>query len=498
MVKRDAKKASLFFCNGGMKFNKIEYFCPMSKNRRENKIFENLTIIGAAAKGKAVAKAPDGRVVFITNAVPGDVVDVQTTKKRKAYYEARILKIHRESPDRVSAPCNHYGYCGGCKWQNMEYSAQLRYKQQEVVDHLERIAKVDIPECSPIIGADAQLFYRNKMEFSFSNTRWLTPEEIASPDQVEQRNGLGFHISGAWDKILDIDKCYLQQDPSNAIRLFVKKIALEHKMPFYSPREQKGFLRSMMIRIASTGDIMVVIQFFKEDKALRTLLLDSVLKTFPQITSLQYIINSKPNDSIYDQQVICYYGNDFILEQMNHLKFKVSAKSFYQTNSLQAQRLYEVVRDFANLTGNEVVYDLYTGTGTIAQFVASKAKKVVGIEAVAEAIEDAKANALMNKIPNVHFFVGDMKKVMTDAFIAENGIPDVMIVDPPREGMHKDVVLQILKVLPLRVVYVSCNSATQARDLNLMDEYYKVAKVQPVDMFPQTYHVENVVLLERK
>lgn len=466
--------------------------------KNKNIVFEYVEVVDAGAKGKSVAKAPDGRVIFLSDAIPGDIVDVQTTKKRTAYFEGFVTKFHKKSDKRVEPLCEHFGYCGGCKWQNMNYAEQLYYKQKEVENNLKRLGRIEIPELLPIVGSQQTFFYRNKMEFSFSDTRWLTPEEIANTHEIDNRNGLGFHISGAWDKILDIKKCYLQEDPSNAIRLAIKQFALDNAMDFYSPRHQTGFLRSMMIRISSLGEIMLVIQFFKEDKAKRELLLNFVAQTFPQITSLQYIINGKANDSIYDQDIICYKGADCIYEEMEGLRFKINAKSFYQTNSKQAYELYKVTRDFAQLSGNELVYDLYTGTGTIAQFVAKQAKKVVGVEAVPEAIEDARNNALHNGIHNAVFYVGDMKNVFNQAFIAKNGVPDVIITDPPRDGMHKDVVQQILNIAPQRVVYVSCNSATQARDLSLMDAIYKVTKVQPVDMFPQTHHVENVVLLEKR
>ena len=466
--------------------------------KNKNIVFEYVEVVDAGAKGKSVAKAPDGRVIFLSDAIPGDIVDVQTTKKRTAYFEGFVTKFHKKSDKRVEPLCEHFGYCGGCKWQNMNYAEQLYYKQKEVENNLKRLGRIEIPELLPIVGSQQTFFYRNKMEFSFSDTRWLTPEEIANTHQIDNRNGLGFHISGAWDKILDIKKCYLQEDPSNAIRLAIKQFALDNAMDFYSPRHQTGFLRSMMIRISSLGEIMLVIQFFKEDKAKRELLLNFVAQTFPQITSLQYIINGKANDSIYDQDIICYKGADCIYEEMEGLRFKINAKSFYQTNSKQAYELYKVTRDFAQLSGNELVYDLYTGTGTIAQFVAKQARKVVGVEAVPEAIEDARNNALHNGIHNAVFYVGDMKNVFNQAFIAKNGVPDVIITDPPRDGMHKDVVQQILNIAPQRVVYVSCNSATQARDLSLMDAIYKVTKVQPVDMFPQTHHVENVVLLEKR
>nr|WP_314558730.1 23S rRNA (uracil(1939)-C(5))-methyltransferase RlmD [uncultured Capnocytophaga sp.] len=466
-------------------------------SKKKNIIIENVTVIDAGAKGKSVAKAPDGRVIFITNALPGDVVDVQTTKKKSAYYEGFATKFHERSALRVTPVCSHFGYCGGCKWQDMNYENQLYYKQKEVENNLVRLGRIAIPEISAIIGSEDIYHYRNKMEFSFSDMRWLTPDEIQRADTIEDRNALGFHIAGAWDKILDIDQCYLQADPSNAIRLEIKRFALANNMPFYSPRQQTGLLRSMMIRISSTGEIMLVIQFFSADEKIN-LLLDHIGDTFPEITSLQYCINNKGNDAIYDQEIICYKGRDCIYEEMEGLRFKINAKSFYQTNSKQAHKLYEVTRNFAGLTGNELVYDLYTGTGTIAQFVAKKAKKVVGVEAVPEAIADAKDNARANGIENAVFYVGDMKNVFNDDFIKANGIPDVVITDPPRDGMHKDVVTQLLQIAAPTIVYVSCNSATQARDLALLDELYEVVKVQPVDMFPQTYHVENVVLLKKR
>ncbi|WP_109097130.1 23S rRNA (uracil(1939)-C(5))-methyltransferase RlmD [Aquimarina sp. AU58] len=466
------------------------------KNRRQ--IFENIEVIDAGAKGKSIAKAPDGKVIFINNAVPGDVVDIQTTKKRKAFYEGSATTFHKLSDKRTEPTCEHFGTCGGCKWQFMGYKHQLAYKQQEVVNNLTRLGKIELPEVSSILGSEDQFFYRNKMEFSFSDSRWLTLDEIRSDTEIQNRNALGFHIPGMWDKILDINTCHLQEDPSNDIRNKVKAFATENNLPFYNARNQHGFLRTLMIRIASTGEIMVLLQFFHEDIEKRTLLLDYIVSEFPEITSLQYTINPKGNDTIYDQEVICYKGKDYIEEEMEGLRFRINAKSFYQTNSKQAYELYKVTRDFANLTGEELVYDLYTGTGTIAQFVAKKAKKVIGVEAVPEAIEDAKENAKRNSIDNVEFYVGDMKKVFTKDFISRHGQPEVVITDPPRDGMHKDVVGQLLNISPQKIVYVSCNSATQARDLSLLDGMYKVSKVQPVDMFPQTYHVENVVLLEKR
>jgi 23S rRNA (uracil1939-C5)-methyltransferase len=380
----------------------------------------------------------------------------------------------------------------------MNYNQQLFYKQNEVKNHLQRIGKIELPDFETILGSEKQFFYRNKMEFSFSDSRWLTGTEIDSNEDLDNRNALGFHIPKMWDKILDINKCHLQEDPSNAIRNEIKRFAIENGLTFYSPRNQQGLLRTMMIRTASTGEIMLLIQFFEEDKSGRELLLDHLMATFPEITSLQYVVNSKANDTIYDQKVILYKGRDYILEQMEGLQFSINAKSFYQTNSDQAYNLYKITREFAALTGNEIVYDLYTGTGTIAQFVAKNAKKVVGVESVPEAIADAKENAKRNNITNCDFFVGDMKVVFNEQFIAQNGTPDVVITDPPRDGMHAAVIDQLLKIAPQRIVYVSCNSATQARDLALMDKDYKVTRVRLVDMFPQTHHVENVVLLEKR
>ncbi|WP_459213134.1 23S rRNA (uracil(1939)-C(5))-methyltransferase RlmD [Aquimarina rhabdastrellae] len=466
------------------------------KNRKQ--VFENIEVIDAGAKGKSIAKAPDGKVIFINNAVPGDVVDIQTTKKRKAYYEGSATNFKVFSERRVDPVCEHFGTCGGCKWQSMGYEHQLYFKQKEVENNLTRLGKIELPEVTPILGSEQQYFYRNKMEFSFSDSRWLTLEEIQSDTQIENRNALGFHIPGMWDKILDLNKCHLQEDPSNELRNKIKDFATANGLDFYNARNKTGFLRSLMIRIASTGEIMVLIQFFYEDADQRALLLDFIANEFPQVTSLLYVVNTKGNDTIYDQDVICYKGKDHIEEEMEGLRFKINAKSFYQTNSKQAYELYKITRDFANLTGDELVYDLYTGTGTIAQFVSKKAKKVIGVEAVPEAIEDAKVNAQNNNITNAEFYVGDMKKVFTNEFIAQHGQPDVVITDPPRDGMHKDVVAQLLHIAPERIVYVSCNSATQARDLALMDHAYKVTKVQAVDMFPQTYHVENVVLLEKR
>jgi len=470
----------------------------MGRKRTDKIVFDTVKVLDAGAKGVSVAKAPDGKVIFIPNVVPGDVVDVQTFKKRKSYYEGKAINFHEYSEHRVEPVCEHFGACGGCKWQHMNYDRQLFYKNQEVYNNLKRIGKIELPDFEPILGSEKQFFYRNKMEFSFSNSRWLTEKEIQSEEDYSNQNALGFHIPKMWDKILDISKCHLQEDPSNAIRNEIRQFANEHNMPFFNPRNHDGLLRTLMIRTASTGEIMVLVQFFEEDQAQRELLLNFLAERFPEITSLQYVINSKANDTLYDQHIILYKGRDYILEEMEGLKFSINAKSFYQTNSDQAYELYKITREFAGLTGNELVYDLYTGTGTIAQFVSRQARKVIGVEAVPEAIADAKENAKRNEITNCDFFVGDMKVVFNETFIATHGKPDVIITDPPRDGMHKDVVEQILKIAPDKVVYVSCNSATQARDLALMDEMYTVTRVRPVDMFPQTHHVENVVLLEKR
>ena len=470
----------------------------MGRRRNKNKVFSNLEVIDAGAKGKTIAKAPDGKVVFLPNAVPGDIVDVQTFKQRSGYYEGKATVFHKLSDKRTQAACEHFGTCGGCKWQHMDYSHQLFYKEKEVVNNLKRIGHLELPEITPILGSKDHYFYRNKMEFSFSDSRWLTQEEIASEKDLGDRNALGFHIPGMWDKILDVKKCWLQGDPSNAIRNAVKDFAIKHQIPFFNTRKQTGVLRTLMIRNTSICEWMVVVQFFKEDLIKRTALLDHLKTTFPEITSLQYIINGKANDTIYDQEVICYDGRDHIFEEMEGLRFKINAKSFYQTNSDQAYNLYKITREFAGLTGKELVYDLYTGTGTIAQFVAKNALKVIGVESVPDAIRAAKENAVLNQIDNVDFFVGDMKTVFNTEFIETHGHPDVIITDPPRDGMHKDVVSQILKITPEKIVYVSCNSATQARDLALLDSEYKISKTQAVDMFPQTHHVENVVLLEKR
>jgi 23S rRNA (uracil1939-C5)-methyltransferase len=467
--------------------------------KRNNKqVFENLTITAAAAGGKAIARTSEGRVIFVGLAVPGDVVDIEVYKKKKAYFEGKVIKFHSYSDKRTKPVCGHFGVCGGCKWQHMQYAEQLVFKQKEVTDNLLRIGHLELPESNPIKGCTEIYRYRNKMEYSFSDSRWLSLDEIASGKEIENKYACGFHIPGMWDKILDVKECHLQAAPSDAIRNSIRDFAAENGFSFFNPRKQEGLLRTLLIRMTSLGEIMVVVQFFYDDPEKRNLLLNFVKERFPEITSLQYIINGKGNDTIYDQEVILFAGRDHIMEQMEGLRFKINAKSFYQTNSVQAYELYKIARDFAGLTGKETVYDLYSGTGTIALFIARIAKKVIGIESVPEAVADAKENAVSNHIDNVSFFVGDMARVFTEDFIAQNGKPDVIITDPPRDGMHKNVVEQLLLVLPERIVYVSCNSATQARDLALMSEQYEIASTQAVDMFPQTHHVENVVLLKRK
>ena len=471
----------------------------MSKRRkRAQKSFEQVPVVDAGARGKSVAKTQEGEVIFLTDAVPGDIVDIKTFKKRKSFYEGKVTKIHQFSDRRTAPRCKHYDTCGGCKWQEMAYSSQLYFKQKEVTENLMRIGHLELPEIESILGSEKQYYYRNKMEFSFSASRWLTLEEIQSDVQIEDQDkkALGFHIPGMWDKILHLDECHLHPAIGEKIRLAVHDFATSQQIPYYSPRDKTGVLRTLMLRMSSTGDVMVVIQFYKEMVAQRVALLDYLKNEFPEIKSLQYIINEKANDTIYDQEVVCYHGNDYIMEQMEGLQFKISAKSFYQTNSAQALELYKITREFAGLDGTQTVYDLYTGTGTIAQFVAGQASKVIGIESVPQAIEDAIDNAHRNKIENTEFYVGDMKEVFTSTFIEQHGSPDVVITDPPRDGMHKDVIAQLIHLAAPRIVYVSCNSATQARDLALLNELYRVVRVKPVDMFPQTHHVENVVLLE--
>lgn len=468
----------------------------MARKRKPLPILEKVTITDVAAEGKALARVDD-MVVFVPYAAPGDVVDIQLLRKRHNYAEGKILAFHEFAEERVKPFCEHFGICGGCKWQHLPYEAQIRYKHKQVIDNLTRIGKIKMEEILPILGSVHTRFYRNKLEYTFSNKKWLTEEQIQSGEQFDCMNGIGFHIPGMFDKVLDIHKCWLQDDVSNQIRLAVKEYCQTHEgYPFYDLRNQEGFMRTLMIRTASTGDLMVVVVFYHEDRDKREALLAYIADKFPQITSLLYVINEKCNDTITDQDVLVFKGKDHIIEEMEGLKFKVGPKSFYQTNSEQAYNLYKVARSFAQLTGNELVYDLYTGTGTIANFISRQAKKVIGIEYVPEAIEDAKINSDLNRIDNTLFYAGDMKDILTQDFINEHGRPDVIITDPPRAGMHDDVIKTILFAHPKRIVYVSCNPATQARDLNLLDVAYAVKKVQPVDMFPHTHHVENVVLLE--
>ncbi len=474
------------------------------RNKKILPVLENINVIDASSDGQSVAKT-DEYVIFIKGAVPGDVVDVQVTRKKSNYREAKVIAIKKHSEKRVDSVCSHFGVCGGCKWQNMDYKWQLFYKQKQVSDALTRLAKIELPEIQEIVPSKKTYHYRNKLEFTFSNKKWLTEEQIqdktlafGEEEGEVSRNCLGFHIPGCFDKILDIDSCHLQEEPSNAIRNELKKYALQHHLTFFDLKAQIGFLRNIIIRSTSTGEWMVIISFHFDDKLVIEKLLNHLSDKFPKITSLQYVINSKRNDTIGDLDIQLYKGSDSIYENMEGLKFKIGPKSFYQTNSDQAYELYKITRDFASIKSTDIVYDLYTGTGTIANFVAHQAKKVVGVEYVPSAIDDAKINSEINNITNTVFYAGDMKDVLNDQFINDNGKPDIIITDPPRAGMHDDVTKKILEIEPNRIVYVSCNPATQARDLQNLDVKYKVVKVQPVDMFPQTHHVENVVLLEKK
>lgn len=472
----------------------------VTRKKKELPLLEKVTITDVAAEGKALAKVND-LVIFVPYVVPGDVVDLQIKRKKNHYAEAVAVKIHEKSPMRTEPFCQHYGVCGGCKWQCLNYLDQIRYKQKQVFDNLTRIGKIALPEFMPILGSEKTRFYRNKLEYTFSNKRWLTEDEVKQDVKYDQMNAVGFHIPGAFDKVLAIEKCWLQDDISNQIRNAIRDYAYEHGYSFFNLRTQEGLLRNMMVRTSSTGELMVLLQCKVEteaDKDQMMKMLQFIGDKFPQITSLMYVINNKCNDTIGDLEVKVFKGNDHIFEEMEGLKFKVGPKSFYQTNSEQAYNLYKVARNFAGLTGNELVYDLYTGTGTIANFVSRQAKKVIGIEYVPEAIEDAKVNSEINGITNTLFYAGDMKDILTQEFIKTHGRPDVIITDPPRAGMHTDVINVILAAEPRRIVYVSCNPATQARDLQLLDVKYKVTAVQPVDMFPHTHHVENVVLLEKK
>ena len=471
----------------------------MARKKKPLPLLENITITDVAAEGKAIAKG-DNLVIFVPYAVPGDVVDLQIKRKKHSYAEAEVVKVHQYSDKRVKPFCKHFGICGGCKWQCLSYEDQLFYKQKQVVDNLTRIGKVEIPEVSPILGSKHIKEYRNKLEFGFSNKKWLTQEEISSGQKFDNMDAVGFHIPGAFDKILDIDQCLLMSDINNRLRNSIREYAISHQLSFYDLRAQTGLLRNMMLRTSATGEIMLLMQFCirtDEEQSQANQVLAHVHTNFPEVTSLLWVNNLKCNDTIGDLDIQTYAGTDYIYETMENLRFKVGPKSFYQTNTEQAYELYKVARNFAGLTGNELVYDLYTGTGTIANFVAKQARQVIGIEYVPEAIEDAKVNAQLNNLDNTLFYAGDMKDILNREFIEKHGTPDVIITDPPRAGMHTDVIDTILFASPQRIVYVSCNPATQARDLQLLSVAYQVKAVQPVDMFPQTHHVENVVLLEK-
>lgn len=463
------------------------------KNKHYN--IENVEIVDISSEGMGVAKVND-LVIFVEGAVPGDTCDILVTRKKKSYAFGKSTKLIKASDLRTKPTCDYFGTCGGCKWQNLNYSAQLEFKQNLVRQAIKRLGKVEIGEELPILGCTEQYYYRNKLDFAFSNKKWLTLAQINSDEKFDNRNGLGFHIAGAFDKVLDIEKCHLQIDISNQIRNEARRFALANDLSFFDIRLQQGFLRSLIIRTSSTGEVMVTFSFFENDTDKINALLSHIHNAFPQITSLLYVHNPKGNDTIFDLPVTCFHGKPHMLEQMEGLKFKVGPKSFYQTNSAQAYELYKVTRDFAGLTGNEVVYDLYTGTGTIAQFISKNAKKVIGVEYVPEAINDAKENAALNNITNCSFFAGDMKEVLNDEFINTHGRPDLIITDPPRIGMDEKVVIKLLELAAPRIVYVSCNPSSQARDLALLSQKYRVVKMRAVDMFPQTVHIENVALLE--
>ncbi|MFB6340267.1 23S rRNA (uracil(1939)-C(5))-methyltransferase RlmD [Saccharicrinis sp. FJH62] len=463
--------------------------------KKNHPLLENIEITDVGTEGKALARV-DNMVVFTKNVVPGDVVDIQVNKKRKKYMEGFVTAIHKKSAVRAEPRCEHFGVCGGCKWQNLPYEEQLRYKTRHVKDSLIRIGHLDIPEVKPIMGSEDIYYYRNKMEYTFCNNRWVTAEELQEGHEIEDWRAAGFYVPGRFDKVLDLHTCHLQAEPSNAIRNGLKKFAVKKGYSFFDLKEQTGFLRTLWVRTSSTGEIMIIVVFNENRKNEIAEVMEYLKNTFPEITSLTYCINSKGNPVISDLDIKTYSGKDHIMETMENLQFKISPKSFYQTNSKQAYTLYSVTREYAELTGNETVYDLYTGTGTIANFVAANAKKVIGVEYVEDAIIDAKQNSELNGITNTSFFAGDMKDILNDEFIASHGQPDVIITDPPRAGMHPDVVQTIMNSKPKRIVYVSCNPTTQARDLEMISDMYNVIKVQPVDMFPHTAHVENVVQLE--
>jgi 23S rRNA (uracil1939-C5)-methyltransferase len=467
------------------------------RRKKNLPLLRNIAVTGIAAEGKSIAKH-ENIIIFLPFGAPGDIVDIQITGKRKNYMEGRIVKIHTRSGMRSEPFCEHFGVCGGCKWQHIAYRHQLEFKQQQVTDHFTRIGKLDFPVPEPIVPAPETEFYRNKLEFTFTNRRWLTEQEISGGENIPELRAAGFHIPGRFDRVIDINTCYLQEEPSNSIRLAVKNYAIEHGLDFFDLRKQQGFLRTLIIRTSSLGEVMVIIIFFHEDNFRQEGLLKHIKKNFPGITSLMYVINPKANDTIHDLDVKLFTGRDYILEEMEGLRFKVGPKSFYQTNSLQARQLYGIVRDYANPQNNEVIYDLYTGTGTIAAFMARYCKRVIGLEFLPEAVEDAEFNARLNKLNNLSFFSGDIKDMLTSDFIEKNGAPHTIITDPPRTGMHPDVVERILDISPGRIVYVSCNSATQARDLQLLDPVYRIERLRPVDMFPHTQHIESVALLVKR
>jgi 23S rRNA (uracil1939-C5)-methyltransferase len=465
--------------------------------KKELPLLEKIKITDIGSEGNALARV-DGKVIFVPMLVPGDIVDIQIRKKKRKYLEGRVVRFHEYSPDRITPVCRHFGVCGGCKWQHLPYDRQLLYKEKQVKDNLTRIGKVQLSYVKPIIASSEKYYYRNKLEYTFSDRRWLTMEEINSDTDFEKEDALGFHIPGLFDKVLDIKECHLQPEPSNAIRDAVRRYAHKKCLPFFNLRQQSGFLRNLIIRNTSKGNLMVIVVFFMDERERREGLLDFLISGFPQIKSLFYIINPKKNDSLSDQIPVLYKGDDHLTEEMDGLRFRIGPKSFYQTNTDQAVTLYRVTKDFAKLSGREIVYDLYSGAGTIANFVASSARKVIGIEYVEEAVKDAVLNSRINNLQNTLFFAGDTKDILNKEFVEANGHPDVIITDPPRAGMHKDVIRAILAVAPFRIVYVSCNPATQARDVLALSEKYNVAQVQPVDMFPHTHHVENVALLNRK
>lgn len=466
--------------------------------RKKNTILENIRLISAGAKGVAVGKTETGKTVLVSGAVPGDVVTARVKKAKSNYYEAEVVEILEQSPFRIQPKCMHFGVCGGCKWQNLSYEKQLEFKQDEVVNNIKRIGGIAHFEILPILGSEQQYFYRNKMEFSFSNARWLSNEEVNSGADIKEKNALGFHIPGMWSKILDLKECMLQEAPSNEIRLAVREFALQNGLEFFDVKNQEGFLRTLMLRQNSKGEWMVLFQLYREENEKRVQLFDFLLAKFPQIKTLLFAINEKGNDSVYDLDIQSYYGPGFIDEEMDGLLFKIGPKSFFQTNYQQALNLYRKTLEFADINENDVVYDLYTGTGTIAQYLAKNAKLVIGIESVQEAIDAAIEHAKLNGLENCKFYCGDMKEVFTEEFLQNHPKADVLVTDPPRDGMHPKVIEQILHLAPPKIVYVSCNSATQARDIALLKEKYTVAKILPVDMFPQTHHVENIALLLKK